>query len=175
VDGLLEDPDVWNNPENAQKLGKEKRMLESVVNTLNNLETGILDSQELFEMAKEENDDESLLGIASDSEVLEKTVEEMEFRRMFSEPMDENNCFIELQSGSGGTEAQDWANMLLRMYLRYCERKDFKVEVLPVCRYSQKSMTLSKLISILRMFALILIAPVVRVASILIRQTLLCV
>ncbi len=105
-------------------------MLEGVVNTLNNLETDILDSQELFEMAKEENDDESLLGIASDSEVLEKTVEEMEFRRMFSEPMDENNCFIELQSGSGGTEAQDWANMLLRMYLRYCERKDFKVEVL---------------------------------------------
>ncbi|MEO1957865.1 MAG: peptide chain release factor 2 [Methylophilaceae bacterium] len=130
VDGLLEDPDVWNNPENAQKLGKEKRMLEGVVNTLNNLETDILDSQELFEMAKEENDDESLLGIANDSEALEKTVEEMEFRRMFSEPMDENNCFIEFQSGSGGTEAQDWANMLLRMYLRYCERKDFKVEVL---------------------------------------------
>ena len=130
MDGLLEHPDVWNNPENAQKLGKEKRMLEGVVNTLNNLETGISDSQELFEMAKEENDDESLLGIANDSEALEKTVEEMEFRRMFSEPMDENNCFIEFQSGSGGTEAQDWANMLLRMYLRYCERKEFKVEVL---------------------------------------------
>ncbi|MDE0926261.1 MAG: peptide chain release factor 2 [Methylophilaceae bacterium] len=130
VDGLLEDPNVWNNPENAQKLGKEKRMLEGVVNTLNNLETGISDSQELFEMAKEESDDESLLGIANDSEVLEKTVEDMEFRRMFSEPMDENNCFIELQSGSGGTEAQDWADMLLRMYLRYCERKEFKVEVL---------------------------------------------
>jgi len=130
VDGLLEDPDVWNNPENAQKLGKEKRMLEGIVNTLTNLEQGISDSQELFEMAKEEGDDESLLGIANDSETLEKTVEEMEFRRMFSEPMDENNCFIEFQSGSGGTEAQDWANMLFRMYLRYCERKGFKVEVL---------------------------------------------
>ena len=130
MDGLLEDPDVWNNPENAQKLGKAKRMLEGVVNTLNNLETGISDSQELFEMAKEESDDESLLGIANDSEALEKTVDEMEFRRMFSEPMDENNCFIAFQSGSGGTEAQDWANMLLRMYLRYCERKEFKVEVL---------------------------------------------
>jgi peptide chain release factor 2 len=100
------------------------------VNTLNNLETDILDSQELFEIAKEENDDEALLEIANDSEALGKTVEEMEFRRMFSEPMDENNCFIEFQSGSGGTEAQDWTNMLLRMYLRYCERKDFKVEVL---------------------------------------------
>lgn len=130
VDGLLEDPDIWNNPENAQKLGKEKRMLETVVDTLTSLEQGIKDSIELFEMAREEKDDASLLSIASDSEALEATVEEMEFRRMFSQPMDENNCFIEFQSGSGGTEAQDWANMLLRMYLRYCERKGFKVEVL---------------------------------------------
>jgi peptide chain release factor 2 len=105
-------------------------MLESVVHTLTKLEQGISDNQELFEMARDENDDESLLSIASDSETLEKTIEEMEFRRMFSQPMDENNCFIEFQSGSGGTEAQDWANMLLRMYLRYCERKGFKVEVL---------------------------------------------
>lgn len=105
-------------------------MLESVVHTLTKLEQGISDSQELFEMARDENDDESLFGIAKDSETLEKTIEEMEFRRMFSQPMDENNCFIEFQSGSGGTEAQDWANMLFRMYLRYCERKGFKVEVL---------------------------------------------
>ncbi|MGJ8619935.1 MAG: peptide chain release factor 2 [Methylophilaceae bacterium] len=130
VDGLLEDPNVWNDQENAQKLGKEKRMLESVVHTLTKLEQGISDSQELFEMARDENDDESLFSIAEDSETLEKTIEEMEFRRMFSQPMDENNCFIEFQSGSGGTEAQDWANMLFRMYLRYCERKGFKVEVL---------------------------------------------
>ena len=130
VDGLLEDPNIWNDPENAQKLGKEKRMLEGVVNTLSNVEQGINDSKELFEMAREEGDDESLLSIAKDSEALEKTIEEMEFRRMFSQPMDENNCFVEFQSGSGGTEAQDWANMLLRMYLRYCERKGFKVEVL---------------------------------------------
>jgi len=127
---LLEDPNVWNDQENAQKLGKEKRMLEGVVNTLSGLEQGINDSKELFEMAREEGDDDSLLSIAKDSEALEKTIEEMEFRRMFSQPMDENNCFIEFQSGSGGTEAQDWANMLLRMYLRYCERKGFKVEVL---------------------------------------------
>lgn len=105
-------------------------MLESVVHTLAKLEQGISDSQELFDMAREEQDDESLLSIANDSKALEKAIEEMEFRRMFSQPMDENNCFIEFQSGSGGTEAQDWANMLMRMYLRYCERKGFKVEVL---------------------------------------------
>jgi peptide chain release factor 2 len=81
-------------------------------------------------MARDENDDDSLLSIANDSKALEKQIEEMEFRRMFSQPMDANNCFIEFQSGSGGTEAQDWASMLLRMYLRYCERKGFKVEVL---------------------------------------------
>ena len=130
MDGLLEDPNVWNNQENAQKLGKEKRMLEGVVNTLSDVAQGISDSQELFEMAREEDDDGSLLSIANDSKRLEAAIEEMEFRRMFSQPMDENNCFIEFQSGSGGTEAQDWANMLLRMYLRYCERKSFKVEVL---------------------------------------------
>lgn len=130
VNGLLEDPDVWNDAENAQKLGKEKHSLELVVETLCSLEQNIQDSQELFEMAREESDDASLFSIDSDSKALEATVEEMEFRRMFSQPMDMNNCFIEFQSGSGGTEAQDWANMLLRMYLRYCERKGFKVEVL---------------------------------------------
>lgn len=130
VDGLLEDPDVWNAPEKAQKLGKEKRSLEAVVHTLSSLDSGIQDSLELFEMAKEEADDDSLEMIDNESAALEKTIESLEFRRMFSQPMDMNDCFIEFQSGSGGTEAQDWANMLLRMYLRYCERKGFKVEVL---------------------------------------------
>ena len=130
VNGLLEDPSVWNNAEKAQKLGKEKRELELVVQNLQNLETGLNDSRELFEMAREENDDETLLSVDADSQVLEKQIEAMEFRRMFSGQLDANNCFIEFQSGSGGTEAQDWANMLLRMYLRYCERKGFKVEVL---------------------------------------------
>ena len=81
-------------------------------------------------MAKEEDDDATLESVAADAAALEKTVAEMEFRRMFSHPMDPNNCFIDIQSGSGGTEAQDWASMLLRMYLRYCERKGFKVEIL---------------------------------------------
>jgi peptide chain release factor 2 len=100
------------------------------VNTLVNLQSGLKDANELFEMAREENDDDTLTSVATDSEALEKVIAEMEFRRMFSQPMDPNNCFVEFQSGSGGTEAQDWANMLLRMYLRYCERKGFKVEVL---------------------------------------------
>jgi peptide chain release factor 2 len=100
------------------------------VNTLVNLQSGLKDANELFDMAREENDDDTLNSVAADSEALEKVIAEMEFRRMFSQPMDANNCFVEFQSGSGGTEAQDWANMLLRMYLRYCERKGFKVEVL---------------------------------------------
>ncbi len=130
VNGLLEDPNIWNNAEKAQKLGKEKRELELVVQNLQHLESGLNDSCELFEMAREENDDDTLLSVDADSQALERQIEEMEFRRMFSGAMDANNCFIEFQSGSGGTEAQDWANMLLRMYLRYCERKGFKVEVL---------------------------------------------
>jgi len=130
VNGLLEDPKVWDDNAKSQKLGKEKRELELVVNTLTDVQAGLKDTQELFEMAREENDDDTLLSVAADSQALEKQIAEMEFRRMFSQPMDPNNCFIEFQSGSGGTEAQDWANMLLRMYLRYCERKGFKVEVL---------------------------------------------
>jgi peptide chain release factor 2 len=130
VNGLLEDPKVWDDAQKAQKLGKEKRELELVVATLNSVEQSIQDSRDLFEMAREENDDDTLLSVEADSLDIEKRVAEMEFRRMFSGPMDANNCFIEFQSGSGGTEAQDWASMLLRMYLRYCERKGFKVEVL---------------------------------------------
>ena len=121
---------MWNNAENAQKLGKEKRSLELVVQSLTQLGSNIKDSLELFDMGREESDEDTLLSVEADSLTIEKQVAEMEFRRMFSGPMDANNCFIEFQSGSGGTEAQDWAGMLLRMYLRYVERKGFKVEVL---------------------------------------------
>ena len=130
VNGLLEDPKVWDNAEKAQKLGKEKRSLELVVHNLQILESGLKDSQELFDMAREENDDDTLLSIDADSQEIETKIADMEFKRMFSGELDAANCFIEFQSGSGGTEAQDWAQMLLRMYLRYCERKGFKVEVL---------------------------------------------
>ena len=130
MNGLLEDPKIWDNAENAQKLGKEKRALELVVLNLQALEAGIKDSQELFEMAREEADDDTLKSVAADSLEIETQIADMEFKRMFSGELDSANCFIEFQSGSGGTEAQDWCNMLLRMYLRYCERKGFKVEVL---------------------------------------------
>ncbi len=130
MNGLLEDPKVWSDNAKSQSLGKEKRELGLIVSALTHIEGSLSDCGELFEMAREENDDDTLLSVAVDSEALEKQIAEMEFRRMFSQPMDPNNCFIEFQSGSGGTEAQDWCNMLLRMYLRYCERKGFKVEVL---------------------------------------------
>lgn len=101
-----------------------------MVKSLTDVENGLADCRELFDMAREENDDDTLLGVKADSERLEAIVAAMEFRRMFANPMDPNNCFVDIQSGSGGTEAQDWAAMLLRMYLRYCERRGFKVEVL---------------------------------------------
>jgi peptide chain release factor 2 len=98
--------------------------------SLTKLDQGLSDADELFQMAQAENDDASLHGISDDVRDMEKLVADMEFRRMFSGELDASNCFIDIQSGSGGTEAQDWASMLLRMYLRYCERKGFKVEVL---------------------------------------------
>lgn len=130
VSQLLEDPNIWNDNERSQKLGKERRELEFVINNILKVDNGLRDARDLFEMAREENDDDTLLSVAADSTEIEGIVEQMEFRRMFSNAMDSNNCFIDIQSGSGGTEAQDWASMLLRMYLRYCERRGFKVEVL---------------------------------------------
>ena len=130
VSQLLEDPNIWNDNERSLKLGKERRELEFIVNSLIAVESGVRDGRDLFEMAREENDDDTLLSIDADTREIEQRVAEMEFRRMFSNAMDSNNCFIDIQSGSGGTEAQDWASMLLRMYLRYCERRGFKVEVL---------------------------------------------
>jgi len=104
--------------------------LENVVLTLETIRQQLQDSIDLFQMAKEENDIAMLESICSDAAKLERNVADMEFCRMFSNPMDPNNCFLEIQSGSGGTEAQDWAAMLERMYLRYCERHNYKVEVL---------------------------------------------
>jgi peptide chain release factor 2 len=101
-----------------------------VVQTLELLAQSIGDSLELFELASADDDDETLGAIAQDADGYQHTIEGLEFRRMFSNPADPLNCFIDIQSGAGGTEAQDWASMLLRQYLRYCERKDFKVEVL---------------------------------------------
>ncbi|MFA5171257.1 MAG: peptide chain release factor 2 [Sulfuriferula sp.] len=132
VNVLAEDPAIWNDPKRAQELGREKKSLENVVLTLQSLTQGLRDGRDLFDMAREENDDETLEAVETDVAALASTVEGMEFRRMFANPMDPNNCFIDIQSGAGGTEACDWASMLLRQYLRYCERKGFKPEVLEV-------------------------------------------
>ncbi|WP_154668086.1 peptide chain release factor 2 [Pseudoduganella violaceinigra] len=126
----LEDPAVWNDPKKAQDMGREKKALEGVVLTLLKAESDLRDMNELFEMGKEEGDDDTLEAVIADTAEIQKTIEQMEFRRMFSNPMDPNNCFVDIQAGAGGTEAQDWASMLLRQYLRYCDRKGFKAEVL---------------------------------------------
>jgi peptide chain release factor 2 len=126
----LEDPRLWDNPQRAQELGKEKKSLEAVLGTLERVGGGIADSQELFELARADNDEASLEQIGRDAAALERDVASLEFRRMFSNPLDPNNCFLEIQAGSGGTEAQDWAAMLERMYLKYCDRKGFRSEVL---------------------------------------------
>jgi len=101
-----------------------------VVEWLDTTTNGLRDASELFQIARSEQDDATLRAIDSDARELEKSVAEMEFRRMFSNPLDPGNCFVDIQAGSGGTEAQDWAQMLLRMYTRYCERKGFRVELL---------------------------------------------
>ena len=101
-----------------------------MVQTLERLHEGVRDAKELFEIARDEADDATLKSLAEDASKLERAVEDMEFRRMFSNPADPNNCFVDIQSGSGGTEAQDWAAILERMYLRYCERKGFRTELL---------------------------------------------
>lgn len=132
VNQTLEDPKIWDDPKQAQALGKEKKLLDGVVGTINFLTDNITSSQELFEMAKEEGDFDTILSIQTDTDGMRQQVEGLEFRRMFSNPMDPSSCFIDIQSGAGGTEACDWASMLLRQYLRYCERKGFKAEVLEV-------------------------------------------
>lgn len=105
-------------------------MLEGVVLNLQTVEQSLNDAGELVEMALAENDDDSLFSVADDIAKTEKIVADMEFRRMFSGEMDAANCFLDIQAGSGGTEAQDWGSMLLRMYIRYAERKGFQVEIL---------------------------------------------
>jgi peptide chain release factor 2 len=126
VNASLEDPLVWNDPKKAQDLAKEKKSLDDVVSTLLRLDREIHDNLELYEMVKDEGDLESLQTLESDTAQLTQTIEGLEFRRMFDKPADPLNAFLDIQSGAGGTEACDWASMLLRQYLRYSERKGFK-------------------------------------------------
>lgn len=126
VEGELAEPDVWNDPGRAQSLGRERASLETVVTTIENLEQGIADCRDLIDMAVEEKDADSLADVEREIADLDQQLAKLEFRRMFSGEMDPNNAFLDIQSGSGGTEAQDWAEMLLRMYLRWGEDKGFK-------------------------------------------------
>lgn len=130
VQGELEDPTVWSNAERAQSLGRERVQLENVIHHVQSIETGLKDSEELFELAAHENDADTIEAIAVELDRVTKKIEHLEFQRMFSGEMDSHNAYMDVQSGSGGTEAQDWANMLLRMYLRWGERHGFKVELL---------------------------------------------
>ncbi|MDT4331610.1 peptide chain release factor 2 [Methylomonas sp. MED-D] len=126
----LEDPAIWNKPEQAQAMGKERAMLEGIVNTIKDLEQGLNDAEELLAMAVEENDEDTVETVATDLETYEKQVAGLEFQRMFAGEMDPNNAFLDIQAGSGGTEAQDWASMIERMYLRWGEAKGFKTELI---------------------------------------------
>jgi peptide chain release factor 2 len=125
VNATLENPEVWNDPKRAQELGREKKSLDQVVDTVTHLSTNLSDNTELFDMAKADDDVDSLMTIEAETAALREIVEGLEFRRMFSNPADPGNCFIDIQAGAGGTEACDWAGMLLRQYLKYCERKGF--------------------------------------------------
>ncbi len=130
VNAALENPNVWNEPKRAQELGREKKSLETVVDTIRHLEGNLGDNTELYEMVKAEGDVDSLQAIEAEGAKLAEIVDRLEFRRMFSNPADPSNCFLDIQAGAGGTEACDWAQMLLRQYLKYCERKGFKTEVM---------------------------------------------
>jgi peptide chain release factor 2 len=123
---------VWNDPERAQQLGKDRARLEAIVDGLDQAEQQVRDAAELLELAEMEEDEATIESVRQDLEQVGQTVADLEFRRMFSGEMDDRNAYLDIQAGSGGTEAQDWAEMLLRMYLRWGERKGFKTELIEV-------------------------------------------
>jgi peptide chain release factor 2 len=129
VERELEEPSVWDDPTRAQGLGKERADLELIVKTIDHLTSGLDDAEGLLEIAADESDQGTADEIVADLTRLDKELQKLEFRRMFSGEMDANNAYLDIQAGSGGTEAQDWANMLLRMYLRWGERRGFKTEI----------------------------------------------
>jgi peptide chain release factor 2 len=126
----LEDPNIWNDQKHAQAMAKEKGELENSVGVLDTLTEQLDDAQAMLDLAVEADEEELLADVTAELDAAEADVGKLEFRRMFANPMDPNNCFLDIQAGSGGTEAQDWASMLLRMYLRWIERHGFKAEVM---------------------------------------------
>jgi peptide chain release factor 2 len=132
VNRELENPDVWNDPEKAQALGRERAAIESIITTIDDLASGLQDAGEMLEMAIDEQDAEIVESVSGDLSGMEEKVERLEFQRMFSGDMDASPCYLDIQAGSGGTEAQDWAEMLLRMYLRWAERRGWESDLIEV-------------------------------------------
>ncbi len=132
VNRELEQPNVWDDPDRAQKLGKQRAQLEAIVKVIIDLDSGLNDANELLEMARDDGDAETVASVEDELTGYTTNVESLEFQRMFSGDLDSADAFVDIQSGSGGTEAQDWAEMLLRMYLRWGERKGFKTELMEV-------------------------------------------
>lgn len=126
----LEDSEIWNDPQEAQKLGRERAALEATVLTIDDLTRKIEEAIELLALAREENDQESVELIYADVHLIEQALQKLEFLRMFSGELDSAQAFVDIQAGSGGTEAQDWAEMLLRMYLRWAEDEGFASELI---------------------------------------------
>jgi peptide chain release factor 2 len=126
----LENPNVWDNPERAQQLGRERSTLDKIVNGIRTLADGLGGADELLQLAEAESDEGTVNAVSADVDGLAARVEALEFQRMFSGKMDSHNAFVDVQAGAGGTEAQDWAEMLLRMYLRWCEHRGWKTELL---------------------------------------------
>jgi peptide chain release factor 2 len=126
----LENPAIWNTPDVAQALGKERASLEKNVNEIREYTDGLNDAGDLLEMAESDNDEETASAVIADVEKIAARVDKLEFRRMFSGEMDSANCFVDIQSGAGGTEAQDWSEILLRMYLRWCDSRGWKTEIM---------------------------------------------
>ncbi|WP_158884824.1 peptide chain release factor 2 [Rhodanobacter sp. L36] len=128
----LENPKVWDDPANAQELGRERARLHTIVNGIDTLTASLTDASELLEMAVADQDEETASSVVNDLATLEAQVSKLEFQRMFSGKMDATNAFVDIQAGAGGTEAQDWAEMLLRMYLRWCESRGWQTELMEV-------------------------------------------
>lgn len=127
---VLEDPKVWQDQEKAQSLGRERSLLQNSLDIFSELSKNFADTKEMLELIASENDEASFLVLQKDVETLEGKVAALEFQRMFNGEMDANNAYMDIQSGSGGTEAQDWAEMMLRMYLRFGDRHGFQTEIL---------------------------------------------
>lgn len=127
---MLEDPLIWQQPEQAQALSKERVQLEKVVNTVCSVKQEVEELLAFLQIAKEENDEKMLAELITQAQKTESIVADLEFKRMFSSELDEKDAFVDIQAGSGGTEAQDWVQMLLRMYVRWCEQKGFSVSLL---------------------------------------------